>query len=71
MELHEGIGGCVDGLNQVSASQSRISDLVVLVSPLSSPSRIREVTKGRQKRPPLYKEGAEAAVEKFRRDRDS
>lgn len=48
----------MDGLNQVSASQPRISDLVVLISPLSSPSRIREVTKGRQKRPPLYKEGA-------------
>ena len=71
MELHEGIGGCVDGLNQVSASQSRISDLVVLVSPLSSPSRIREVTKGRQKRPPLYKEGAVEKVARSRRDRDS
>ena len=54
MELHEGVGGCVDGLNQVSVSQSRISDLVVLISPLSSASRMREVTKGRQKRPPLY-----------------
>ena len=71
MELHEGIGGCVDGLNQVSASQSRISDLVVLVSPLSSASRIREVTKGRQKRPPLYKEGAVEKVTRSRRDRDS
>ena len=35
----------MDGLNQVSASQSRISDLVVLVSPLSSASRIREVSR--------------------------
>ena len=42
-----------------------------LVPPLSGANRMREVTKGRQKRPPLYKEGAEAAVEKFRRDRDS
>ena len=42
-----------------------------LVPPLSSASRMRELTKGRQKRPPLYKEGAVEKVARSRRDRGS
>ncbi len=42
-----------------------------LVPPLSGANRMREVTKGRQKRPPLYKEGAVEKVARSRRDRDS
>ena len=58
-------------LFQVSVSRLRISDLVVLVSPLSSAIRIREVPEEKQKRPPLYKEGAVEKVARSRRDRDS
>ena len=57
VELQECVSGCADGFVPGSGDSAKDLGSCSLVPPSRNASRMREVTKDRQKRPPLYKEG--------------